>query len=896
LFVCTVLGLPYVAILRAQNPISFIDRDGDGIDDNLEQQLANKFAPVIIIESDESNYPVNVEWFLQRAHIQYHEDCFFDVDDNIGPNPLMTQPNLIGPPYVGHAHCGQNDTGYSHPPHRDINRVANDPDGQWSVGSQTTGYSDQQTFVLPDLADSDKVGSLNPTDWKTYFHAYPANDGGIMLQYWHLFAYNGLSLAGFGNHGGDWDATIHVQLGPDLRVEKVWFSRHTSDHPGDPFDASQVTFLPGTNHPLMTIDGGGHAAFASPADFCTNQSAVGGTAAWPQSITNPLDATTLASISCSGLIPIFSGSHPGGTVWETWEGGTVFATNNLTHQILSPSSHGGMVNLGEYNPCGIPEGYNSTCYGSKQASTLLAGQLNPLNDQIFIAYEGYWGSLPSSVSVAIGVGIPPRGPVFQGRKDAGEGHITAYAAWYNEGADQPASPATQRWRQPPTTTWTLMGPRYSSGRITFISGTTSVSFIATTNKVAADYGSPYTYYRVYPVQGTPPQFVGASGALQLAPPDGAYQIEFYSMDALNNQEPTRSSQLTLDMTPPVIIITQPTATNYPHGGTLTLSYSVSDGQGSGVKSLTPKIDGATIVSGHGLLSGQNIDLAELSPGPHTFSVDAVDNLDNASTQSVTFFIIGPVISKGGVVIHAGTSATVSPGSIVDIYGTDLAPTARSAPDRPALPSTLNGVQVMVISRAAPPYAAPLFYVGPTQIDFQMPYEASVGTASVVVFNNGTASAAAPVSVQQAAPFLLTYGTANNRAIVVNPNGSLNGPSSGAKPGDVLVAYLTGSGPLDNAIATGAKGPLSPLSRETLPTTVTVGHSDAAMQFAGMSPGSVGLMQVNFVMPDVAGGDYPIQVSIGGAVSNQPLITVDGPTVRPPPTTPNPPPQPPASAH
>src|SRR5262245_7657706 len=61
------------------------DNDHDGINDDLEQRLAELYAPVIYIEPDESNYPVNVDWFLARAHMQYHEDCAFDVDDDVGP-------------------------------------------------------------------------------------------------------------------------------------------------------------------------------------------------------------------------------------------------------------------------------------------------------------------------------------------------------------------------------------------------------------------------------------------------------------------------------------------------------------------------------------------------------------------------------------------------------------------------------------------------------------------------------------------------------------------------------------------------------------------------------------------------------------------------------------------
>ena len=167
-------------------------------------------------------------------------------------------------------------------------------------------------------------------------------------------------------------------------------------------------------------------------------------------------------------------------------------------------------------------------------------------------------------------------------------------------------------------------------------------------------------------------------------------------------------------------------------------------------------------------------------------------------------------------------------------------------------------------------AAPLFYVGPLQIVFQMPYEALFGTASVVVVNNNISSAATAVTVQQAAPFILTYS--GNRAVAINPDGSLNGLGNGGRSGEVLAAYLIGSGPLDNPVATAAPASASPLSRETLPTSVTVGAANAAVQFAGMAPGYVGLMQINFVMPSLPPGDYPMQVIIGGTPSNQPLVT------------------------
>jgi adhesin/invasin len=226
----------------------------------------------------------------------------------------------------------------------------------------------------------------------------------------------------------------------------------------------------------------------------------------------------------------------------------------------------------------------------------------------------------------------------------------------------------------------------------------------------------------------------------------------------------------------------------------------------------------------------------------------------------------PAINTGGIVIHGGVSPAVSPGSLVDIYGSNLATSAASAPASANLPVTLGGVEVLVAGTPAP-----LIYVSGTQIVFQVPYETALGPTPVAVLSNQILSSSAPMMVQAAAPGILTYGS--NRAVVVNPDNTVNAAGNGARPGSVLVAYLIGSGPLDNPIPTGASAPGSPLSMEKLATTVSVGGSNATVQFAGMTPGFAGLVQINFVMLDLAPGDYPMQAAIGGAASNQALVTV-----------------------
>ena len=132
-----------------------------------------------------------------------------------------------------------------------------------------------------------------------------------------------------------------------------------------------------------------------------------------------------------------------------------------------------------------------------------------------------------------------------------------------------------------------------------------------------------------------------SVAVQLTGADDAYLMQWSGESFGQLLESRHVQQLTLDNTPPVIAINQPTAKQYTHADTLTIDYNVSDGIGSGEKSDTPKMDGSTTLTNGTLVTNHLlIDLfSEMTLGTHTFSVNALDNVNNAATQSVTFSIV-----------------------------------------------------------------------------------------------------------------------------------------------------------------------------------------------------------------------------------------------------------------
>ena len=167
----------------------------------------------------------------------------------------------------------------------------------------------------------------------------------------------------------------------------------------------------------------------------------------------------------------------------------------------------------------------------------------------------------------------------------------------------------------------------------------------------------------------------------------------------------------------------------------------------------------------------------------------------------------PTIGTGGVV-NAASYGALSPGGLASLFGTNLAssPASATAP----LPTTLGGATVSVNGKAAP-----LIYVGPQQINFQIPWETAVGNATVTMTANGVISNAVTVPILAAAPgvFFVSGNPSNrqNQAAIQNSDYSLNTPNNPALAGSPIIAYLTGTGPVTPAASTGIPAPLDSLS-------------------------------------------------------------------------------------
>jgi uncharacterized protein (TIGR03437 family) len=215
---------------------------------------------------------------------------------------------------------------------------------------------------------------------------------------------------------------------------------------------------------------------------------------------------------------------------------------------------------------------------------------------------------------------------------------------------------------------------------------------------------------------------------------------------------------------------------------------------------------------------------------------------------------------------ASFSPKVAPGSLFSVFGSDLALSTDIAKALP-LSTSLSGTSVTVGGRPAP-----LVFVSAGQVNAQVPYEvAEADNVPVIVTVNGVSSLAATVSVVAAAPGIFQFG--NKRAVVQNEDYTVNNSDNPAKAGSYVVAYLTGTGRPDNPVATGSGAGSDPLSRPRATVSVTIGNQPAEIAFAGLTPGFVGLTQVNLKIPNLAAGDYPLVVTVNGEKSNAVTVTV-----------------------
>ncbi|MCX6616826.1 MAG: hypothetical protein NTZ98_12115, partial [Acidobacteria bacterium] len=160
----------------------------------------------------------------------------------------------------------------------------------------------------------------------------------------------------------------------------------------------------------------------------------------------------------------------------------------------------------------------------------------------------------------------------------------------------------------------------------------------------------------------------------------------------------------------------------------------------------------------------------------------------------------PAVFPGGVV-HAASfapAAPLAPGSIISVFGANLACTNAGASSLP-LPKSLAGASLQVGD-----LQVPLFYSSGGQINAQLPFELPPNTRpQLIVKGADFVTVPETITVAQARPGIFTTTQdGKGQGVIMDVANRLVDSANRAKAGDVVVVYCTGLGATNPAVRSG----------------------------------------------------------------------------------------------
>jgi uncharacterized protein (TIGR03437 family) len=227
------------------------------------------------------------------------------------------------------------------------------------------------------------------------------------------------------------------------------------------------------------------------------------------------------------------------------------------------------------------------------------------------------------------------------------------------------------------------------------------------------------------------------------------------------------------------------------------------------------------------------------------------------------------------------STGVAPESIVASFGVGLAVTTQTAGTLP-LPTLLAGTSVQVKDSTGFSRIAPLFFVSPGQVNFQIPAGTALGNATVTITSGSGAVSSGTVQVSTVAPGLFA-ANANGRGVAaaVVLRVSANGTQTiepvarfDATQGR-MVSVPINLGPATDQVFLVLFGTGIRFRSDLAAVTAKVGGVDAQVTFAGPQGTFQGLDQVNVRLPRslIGRGEVDVSLTVNGKVSNTVTVNI-----------------------
>ena len=207
-------------------------------------------------------------------------------------------------------------------------------------------------------------------------------------------------------------------------------------------------------------------------------------------------------------------------------------------------------------------------------------------------------------------------------------------------------------------------------------------------------------------------------------------------------------------------------------------------------------------------------------------------------------------AQGLRVVNAESLSAVSiaPGSIITVFGDNLASSVAAAPGAQNPPQTLGGVTVSIGGRPAS-----LFYVSPKQINAVVNAATPAGAQTLTVTSpGGTQATSVTISTSVPPGLFSLYGNGTRDGAILNAITFLLG------------AFSTNTGNSSTFLAVFATG----VNLSVAPVA-TIGGVPVQVTFYGAAPCCAGLQQINLMLPaSLAGaGRVPLVLTSNRVASN-----------------------------
>ncbi|GAB4285064.1 MAG: hypothetical protein Kow0081_2630 [Candidatus Dojkabacteria bacterium] len=284
------------------------DLDRDGIEDTLENELMIKFAPVIMLDKDESYMPASVEWIKGKSLFGYRNDGCNEPD----PIVFYDDSELIGKSFVRN--------------HNILGMCVDDSargDEVTVIRSDSDRNQSKKHHYFIDFKDEFLGGSAHKGNWAIYSRVYNSDrgSGNYNILYYYFFPNNvpnnlASETLGLSYHEGDWEH-VTIELDSVYNPINIYYSAHGDNNPGTGFSWKDPSVQKYNNF-------GSKLEYTSEGELSENTL---------QAYTHPgvyIASGTHASYVSSDLPwkELFETFETGQT-WQTWKQGNLYNVGEL---------------------------------------------------------------------------------------------------------------------------------------------------------------------------------------------------------------------------------------------------------------------------------------------------------------------------------------------------------------------------------------------------------------------------------------------------------------------------------------------------------------------------------------------------------------------------------------